>query len=118
MSKNQISQGVNVTVPDGVVHDAVVSGEGLAIGSLFGIVQVDALADAEVVLCTTGVWSLPKTSALAIAFGDVVYFHDGSPGSVDKTDAGGLRIGVAVSNAANPSPTVEVRLDGVGTLGA
>lgn len=110
--RNYIQPGVNLTLP--APYD-VASGDGALIGSIFGVAAIDAVEDADVDLVTTGVFRLPKTSALAIAVGDVVYWHDGTPpaaGVVNKTSAGGVRIGVAVEAAANPSATVAVRLDG------
>ena len=59
---------------------------------------------------TEGVWELAKTSALAIAVGDKLYW-DAANKVVNKTDTG-LFVGVAVSTAANPSATVRVRLNG------
>jgi predicted RecA/RadA family phage recombinase len=50
-------------------------------------------------------------SALAIAIGDKVYF-DAATGLVNKTASGNTLIGVATSAAANPSGTVNVRLNG------
>ena len=110
--RNQIQRGENITVP---APFDVASGDGCLIGSLFGVAAETAVEDSDVDLVTVGVFRLPKTSALAIAIGDPVYWHAGTPpaaGVVNKTSAAGIRIGVAVEAVANPSPTVAVRLDG------
>lgn len=88
----------------------VPSGTGHLFGSrLFGVALTNAATGVASSFATEGVWALPKTSALAIAVGDLVYWVPGSL-AVNKTTAGQTAIGVAVSAAANPSPTVMVKL--------
>lgn len=106
--RNYVQRGENVTA---VAPYALASGAGALIGSLFGVATGAADSGAEVVLDTLGVFTLPKTSALAIAFGDRVYWDDTAK-VVNKTASGNTLIGVAVSVAANPSGFVDVRLNG------
>lgn len=106
--RNYIQKGENLTLP---APYNVASGDGALIGSIFGIAAEDALSGADVDLVTVGVFAIKKTSALAISVGDIVYWHDDTK-LVNKTSASGVRVGVAVQAAANPSPTVAVRLDG------
>ena len=107
--RNYIQRGENVTVP--AAPYAVASGAGLLAGAIFGVAATNADLGAEVVIATEGVFTLPKTSALAIAFGDRIYWDDTAK-VVNKTASGNTLIGAAVSAAANPSGFVDVRLNG------
>ena len=106
MATNFVQPGETLTL---AAPANVLSGAGVVIGSIFGIAQGNALSGALVDLNTQGVWTLPKVSALAIAVGDVVYW-DNATKLVTKTAGGNTRIGLAVTAAANPSGTVQVRL--------
>lgn len=88
---------------------ALLSGAGALIGSIFGVAQTDAANGADVALVVEGVFELNKTSALAIAVGDKVYW-DNTAKEVNKTASGNTLIGYAIKAAANPSATVEVKL--------
>jgi len=106
--KNYIQSGHNLTLA--APYD-VDSGDGALIGAIFGVAAEDALSGADVDLVTCGIFTLPKTSALAISIGDKLYWDDTAK-VVNKTSSGNTLIGVAVSAAANPSSTVDVRLNG------
>lgn len=106
--RNYIQPGKTLTLP---APAAVLSGEGVVIGSIFGVAAGDAASGADVDLAVEGVFELPKVSALAIAIGDKVYWQTAEK-LVSKTSSGNTYIGVAVSAAANPSGTVRVRLNG------
>lgn len=105
--RNQIQKGANLTLP---APANVVSGELVVIGAIFGVAAGNALSGEPVDLVTGEVFELPKVSALAIAIGDKVYF-DSATKLVNKTSAGNTYVGVATSAAANPSGTVNVRLN-------
>jgi predicted RecA/RadA family phage recombinase len=107
--RNYIQKGENLTLP---APYNVASGAGVLVGNIFGVAAEDALSGANVDIVTEGVFTLPKTSALAISVGDAIYWHDDTK-VVNKTAASGKLIGAAVSGAANPSPTVNVRLNGI-----
>lgn len=107
--KNYVNAGSNVTL---AAPATVVSGDGVLIGSIFGIAAGDAAIGAELDLVTEGVFTMPKVSALAIAIGDKLYW-DNAAKLVNKTPAGNTFIGAAVSVAGSPSATVDVRLNGV-----
>lgn len=93
----------------------VASGVGKLFGTaLFGVAMVDAVSGTASSFLTKGVVTIGKTSALAIAIGDVLYW-DATNSVVNKTTSGQRAVGVAVEAAANPSSTVKMRL-GVGTL--
>lgn len=106
--KNYVQKGENLTVP---APANVLSGEGVLVGSIFGIAAEDALSGVDVDLVTEGVFDMPKVSALAIAIGDKVYF-DAATKLVNKTSSGNTMIGVATTAAANPSGSVNIRLNG------
>lgn len=111
MATNYIQPGghVTVTAPDGSTDIDVVSGAGVRIGNLFGVALTDAAMGATVVIATEGVFEMAKTSALAIAVGDLVYWDDTNK-VVNKTASSQLQVGIAVTAAANPSSTVHVKL--------
>ncbi len=112
--KNFFKQGGTLTL---VPTIAVVSGGGHLFGALFGVASNDVAANAEGEFVTDGVVEIGKTSALAIAVGDRL-FWDATNKVVNKTAAGQQCIGVAVEAAANPSATVKVKLGAYTAVGA
>lgn len=106
--KNFVQPGVNLTIP---APADVASGGVVISGAIVGIAAGDALSGADVDVVTEGVFTLPKVSALAIVIGDVVYF-DAATKLVNKTSSGNTKIGIAVTAAANPSATLNVKLAG------
>jgi predicted RecA/RadA family phage recombinase len=107
MAKNYIQPGrvITAAAPTG----GVTSGDGVLVGSLFGVSQHDALESEDVEILTEGVIEIPKTSALAISVGDRLFWDDTNK-EVNKTATAQSCVGVAVSDAANPSATVIMRL--------
>ena len=114
MAKNfiQPAKVVTVTAPTG----GVLSGDGVLIGTLFGIAQLNAAEGAEVEILTEGVVEIGKTSALAVSVGDRL-FWDATNKVVNKTATAQVCVGVAVSAAANPSSTVQMKLGAVTPAG-
>ncbi len=102
---NAIQPGKHVAV---TAPRAVASGEGVLVGSLFGIATAAALISTEVVIETHGVFSHAKTSAQAWSAGDPIYWDDTNHVFDNVT---GTLVGVAVEAAANPSATGKVRLN-------
>lgn len=96
---------LTITAPAG----GVTSGQGVLIGTLFGIAHADAAEGAEAELLTEGVVEVAKTSALQIDVGDRL-FWDATNKVVNKTATAQVCVGVAVSAAANPSATVKLKL--------
>ena len=112
MATNFIQEGRVVTV---TAPGAVSSGDGVQVGQLFGVAQIDAASGADVEIDTQGVYTLPKTSAQAWAVGALVYWT----GTLCTTTAGtNLPIGCAMAAAANPSGTGRVRLNGIAVADA
>ncbi|WHZ36638.1 DUF2190 family protein [Sagittula sp. MA-2] len=108
--KNYVQKGENITV---TATAAASSGEGVLVGSLFGIAAGDAAIGEDLDLVTVGVFTMPKVSTDAFTVGAAVYWDD-SVGLVTTDDDTGNNpaIGLAVTAAANPSGTVNVRLNG------
>lgn len=87
------------------------SGDGVLVGSMFGVAVADAASGADVAIATRGVYTLPKVSAQAWTVGALIYWDD-SAGQCTTTSTDNKLIGVAAAAAANPSSTGEVRLNG------
>jgi predicted RecA/RadA family phage recombinase len=114
MATNYIQPGHTITIaaPTG----GVLSGDGVLIGTLFGIAQYDAVQGADVEILTEGVIEIAKTWALAIDVGDRL-FWDAINKVANKTATAQICVGVAVAAAANPSSTVRMKLGAVTPAG-
>jgi predicted RecA/RadA family phage recombinase len=106
--RNFIQFGDTVTVP---APSDVSSGDGVLVGTLFGIAVTDAAPGDPVEIKTTGVFTLPKTSAQAWTVGAAVYW-DGTVATTADGSGANTLIGKALAVAANPSGTGVVRLNG------
>ncbi|RNF35393.1 DUF2190 family protein [Paracoccus methylarcula] len=112
--KNYIQPGENLTL---TMAAAVTSGDGVLVGSIFGVAQGDAAVGDAVVLVRRGVFNLPKVSAEAWSAGDPVYWDDTAK-SLTSVATGNQLVGAAVEDAANPSAIGVVLLDGTIRLAA
>jgi len=109
---NYVQEGDTLTLTPGA---NVAAGAGYMFGTaIFGVATAAVTSGQPGEFITEGVVELAKTSALAIATGDLVYWVPGSS-VVNKTTTSQRAVGVAVADAANPSATVLVKL-GVPTL--
>lgn len=107
MAKTYKQEGETLTLAPGA---DVAAGTGYLFGvSLFGVALVTTANGANGPFLTEGVVEIAKTSALAIAVGDRV-FWDATNKVVNKTASGQPCVGVAVAAAANPSSTVLIKL--------
>ncbi len=89
---------------------AVAAGVGYLFGAaLFGVCINGCAISTPGEFLTEGVVTIGKTSALAIAVGDRV-FWDATNKVVNKTTTSQQCVGVAVEAAANPSSTVAIKL--------
>ncbi len=104
--KNFVQPGDIVAVP---APADVSSGDLVMVGKLFGVACTDAASGAAVEIKTSGVFTLPKTSAQAWTVGAAVYW-DATNSEVTTTSTSNTLIGHAVAVAANPSATGVVRL--------
>jgi predicted RecA/RadA family phage recombinase len=106
--KNLVKKGdvLSLTAP----YDRT-SGQGMKVGSIFGVAIADALSGAAVEAQVVGVFELNKTSAQAWTQGAKIYWDDTAKEATSVSTSNTL-IGVATEAAANPSSTGKVRLNG------
>ncbi len=112
--KNFVQPGNNLTV---AAPYAVESGQGVLIGSLFGIAAGDADNGATVDIATVGVFDIAKKTADVFTIGAPVYFDTAtktvrSGGDADSNSAGETEalIGVATEAAGSGAATARVKL--------
>jgi predicted RecA/RadA family phage recombinase len=92
---------------------AVASGEGLLVGSLFGVAIANAALGEPVEAVLVGVIDLKKTASQAWGVGDKLYW-DNTAREVTKTAAGNTLIGAAAAAVGNGSGETlgRIRLNG------
>lgn len=93
--------------------DALTSGQGALVGTMFGVARADAANGADVALKTRGVFDLTKTGTQAWAVGAAIYW-DNAAKNCTTTVGTNTRIGVAVASVdgAAGSTIGRVRLNG------
>jgi predicted RecA/RadA family phage recombinase len=113
--KNFIQNGdvITVAAPSGGVQ----SGDGVIVGSLFGVAAFTAAEDEPVEIATRGVHVLPKNSTAVLAQGSRVAW-DATEKRIDLPGSGLYPIGIVTVPAGNGFNSVQVRLDGVATAAA
>ena len=94
-----------------IAPTAVVSGQPLLIGSMFGVCLASAAQGQPVEFWLKGIYQLPKNSPEVWTQGVGLYW-DNINAFVTLTSSGNTRIGVAAAAAANPSSVGNVRLNG------
>lgn len=107
--KNFVQPGNTVTMP--APSGGVLSGQGLLVGTLFGVAAYDAAEAAEVEMDLVGVFDLPKAAG-AITQGAPIYWDDTAK-NVTATATGNDLIGAAILAADAGAATARVRLNGV-----
>ena len=105
--KNYVSSGKVITV---AAPAAVVSGDFVLVGSMFGIAATDGASGAAVEIKIGGVYDYAKNSAEAWTAGAKVYW-DATNKVFTSTATGNTYAGVAALAAANPSSSGRVRLN-------
>lgn len=111
--KNFIQDGYDIAVPAPL---PVKSGDGVLVGSLFGVAVHDADSGEFVSILTGGVFSLPKTDAQAWTVGAKIHWDAANGEATTATTSGGQDpvahtfIGHVIEPAANPSASGIVRL--------
>lgn len=105
--RNYVQRGDTLTVP---APREVTSGEGVVVGSIFGVANGDAAEGELVDLDTVGVFNLPKLAADAYEVGEPVFWDDAA--RLVTTDGTDKRIGVATEPRLAQSAEVPVRLNG------
>jgi predicted RecA/RadA family phage recombinase len=106
--KNFVQQGDTITL---TAPYARTSGQGMLVGSIFGVASTDAASGATVEAAVAGVFDLTKVSAQAWVAGNLIYWDDTAKNCTTAVSTNKL-IGVAVAADANPSSTGRVRLNG------
>ena len=99
-----------VSAPTLLGGGGVSSGDGVAIGTLFGVAAYDALTGATVEISDRGVYTLPKTPSTALAVGAQCWWQPAFNEVVPATGTGFVCIGLAVEAADTTDRTVTVRL--------
>jgi len=94
----------------------IASGDGVLVGSIFGVAAADAVAGEEVEIATTGVYELPKLSTAVIAQGGRVAWDDTAK-EIVPPGIGLYPVGTATEAAGSGVTKVKVRLDGIATVG-
>ena len=108
--KNYVQPGNTITL---TAPYAVASGDGLLVGSIFGVAAGTAALGEAVEAALTGVYDLKKVASQAWAAGDKVYW-DNTAKEATKTTTSNTLIGVAVvAVAGGAGDTIgRVRLNG------
>lgn len=108
--KNYVQPGNAITL---TAPYAVASGDGLLVGSIFGVASADAASGETVETAVVGVFDLKKTASQAWAAGDKVYW-DNTAKETTKTTTSNTLIGVAVAAVAGGAGDTigRVRLNG------
>ena len=109
--KNYVDSGDTVTV---TAPAAVASGEGILIGSMFGVAQNAAESGASLVIVTKGVFDLTKVGSQAWTVGVKVYWDAGNKRCTTVATSNTL-IGVATEAVGSgaDATTGRVRLGNV-----
>jgi predicted RecA/RadA family phage recombinase len=106
--KNFVQKGDVLELDPGTT---VAAGTGFLFGAaLFGVAAVDAVSGTRSAFVVEGVVEIAKTSALAIAVGDRL-FWDATNKVVNKTTTAQQQVGIAVEAATNPSATVKMIIE-------
>lgn len=106
--KNFVQPGETITQ---IAPAAVSSGDGVLVGTIFGVAQYSAASGAEVELARRGVFDLPKKAAEAITAGAKVYWNNTNK-EITTTASGAILVGAAVLAAGASDATARVLLDG------
>ena len=105
--KNFVMEGRTVTL---VAPYAVTSGQGLLVGSIFGVAAADAAIITEVETVLEGVFTLAKATGAAWTQGALIYW-DNAARNCTTTVATNKLIGVATAAAASGDAVGNVRLN-------
>ncbi|MFB2532645.1 DUF2190 family protein [Paracoccus sp. p4-l81] len=107
--KNYVQPGNTITL---TAPYAVASGDGLLVGSIFGVASGTAALGETVEAALTGVYDLKKVASQAWAAGDKVYW-DNTAKEATKTTTSNTLIGVAVVAVAGGASDIigRVRLN-------
>lgn len=105
----QAGDTVQLTAPANVI-----TGAGLKVGSIFGVVAASAANGTKVRVHRRGVFELPKLSTDVVTEGLKMYWDDGNS-RLTITASTHMMVGHAVEAAGNPSSTVSIVLTPAGS---
>lgn len=107
--KNYIQEGDVLTV---TAPAAVSSGDGVQVGSIFGVAMADAASGAQVAISREGVFSLPKVAATSWSQGDPLYWDDTNKEVTNTSNTGAnIQVGAAAADAASADATADTLVD-------
>ncbi len=106
--KNFVQEGETITL---TAPYALTSGQGVLVGSVFGVASNDAAISTEVEAVTRGIFTLAKVTAQAWTIGALIYW-DNAARNCTTTVATNKLIGVAMNAALAADTTGNVRLNG------
>ncbi|GAA5073499.1 DUF2190 family protein [Roseibacterium beibuensis] len=104
--KTFIQPGAAMTVP---APAAKTSGDGVLVGSLFGIAQHTAESGADLTIQTVGVFTITKATGSAWTVGAKIYWDD-SNSRCTTAESGNTLVGVAAAAAGSADTVGAVRL--------
>jgi len=105
--KNFVMEGRTITL---TAPYAVTSGQGLLVGSIFGVASADAAISTDVESVLEGVFTLTKATGAAWAVGALIYW-DNAARNCTTTVATNKLIGVAQAAALSGDVLGNVRLN-------
>lgn len=106
--KNFVQEAETVTL---IAPYALTSGQGLLVGSLFGVASNDAAISTEVETVTKGIFTLAKAAAQAWTIGALIYWDNAARNCTTTVGTNKL-IGVAMNAALTADTIGNVRLNG------
>lgn len=106
--QNYVQRGQNLTF---TATAAVVSGQALLMGSVFGVASGAAAIGAPFTLVVNGVFDLPRAAALTVAEGAKLYW-DNTAKNVTNVLTANTLIGACHVASVSADTTIQVYLDG------
>ena len=107
--KTYVQPGEQITV---AAPAAVVTGDGVLIGTLFGVAQETTAIGLDVVLIRRGVFIMPKATGTAWAVGGKLYW-DNAAKNITTVVGANTVVGCAALAALSADTTGNVLLDGM-----
>jgi predicted RecA/RadA family phage recombinase len=111
--RNFIQEGstLSVLAPNDTDHDGGLAGDGVMVGSIFGVAANDFVAGGAVEVMVEGVFDLAKATGETWAVGNPIYWDDANLRTTTTAGSNTL-IGVATEAALLNAATGAVRLNG------
>jgi predicted RecA/RadA family phage recombinase len=107
--KNFIQPGKTVTIN---INAGLTSGSGVLVGTMFGVCNMDSLANQDNEIDLTGVFDLPKAATITPAVGSAVYWDNTAKNVTTVSTGGNTKIGVNLLSPQAGDATIRVRLNG------